>query len=219
MSVASCAALTVSQVGGAYLESMASFLERWWWLLGVLGGLLLPLPWSLRLLSILLAAAVLAFLLWWEYLWGMAVRVCVCVCSGSSGTITLLPAGPKPNGEGRSVGQLENSVSTVWLRPCVRALWETAEAVVEAVADKRAFLLGTICFPSAHGYSMFPQCSWLQLKALTQKDDSRTFENVGPSLNVRELSVMWNVPRCWLLFGWFSTLNRQHSLSPRESGL
>lgn len=30
--------------GMAKLESMASFLERWWWLLGVLGGLLLLLP-------------------------------------------------------------------------------------------------------------------------------------------------------------------------------
>lgn len=45
---------------------MASFLEWWLWLL--VGLLLLLFPWSLRLLSILRAAAVLAFLFWWEHL-------------------------------------------------------------------------------------------------------------------------------------------------------
>lgn len=100
-----------------YLESMANFLEQWLWLLA--GLLLLLFPWSLRLLSILLAAAVLAFLLWWEYLWGMAASVCVCVCAESSGTNTLFPVDPKPNGEGRSRGQLENWVRAVWLHQCV----------------------------------------------------------------------------------------------------
>lgn len=114
---------------------MASFLERWLWpLVGLL--LLLLFPWSLRLLSILLAAAVLALLLWCEYLWGMAASVCVCVCTGSSGTNKLLPAGPKSNGEGRSGGQLENSVRTVLLHLCkcseklLRQMWRQVEIKV-----------------------------------------------------------------------------------------
>lgn len=126
---------------------MASFLERWLWpLVGLL--LLLLFPWSLRLLSILLAAAVLALLLWCEYLWGMAASVCVCVCTGSSGTNKLLPAGPKSNGEGRSGGQLENSVRTVLLHLC-----KCSEKLLRQMWRSKCFSFSLL----------FPQSAWLQL--------------------------------------------------------